>query len=192
MSKFDPMGIEEEIKRYTLTEYLAIEEEAEYRSEFYNGQIFSLAERSPEHSAIAANFIYGLANAFRDKACRVFDSSMMVRIEDLNSVLYPDASVICGPLNRDPQRRNLVRNPTLIVEVLSKSTHRYDRGNKFFKYQMIPSLRTYVLVEQDEPTVHVSHKNEDGAWDVDNYFGLEGTVDLKPHGVSVTMAQIYN
>ena len=59
MSKFDPMGIEEEIKRYTLTEYLAIEEEAEYRSEFYNGQIFSLAERSPELSAIAANFIYG-------------------------------------------------------------------------------------------------------------------------------------
>ncbi|MEY3444313.1 MAG: hypothetical protein RLZZ519_2594 [Bacteroidota bacterium] len=186
------MGFDEEIVQYTLSEYLAKEEQTEYRSEFYNGQVFSLAERSPEHSAIAANFTYALTTALQGRTCRVFDSSLMVRIEDLNSVLYPDASVICGPLDRDPQRRNLVRNPTLVVEILSKSTHRYDRGNKFFKYQMIPSLQTYVLVEQDEPTVHVSHKNEDGAWDVDNYFGLDGIVDLKPHGVSITMAQIYN
>jgi Uma2 family endonuclease len=185
------MGIEEEIKRYSLTEYLAMEEEAEYRSEFYNGQIFAMSGGSPEHSSIAVNLTSSMTEVFKDKGCRVFDANLMIRIEDLNSVLYPDASVVCGPLDRDPQRRNLVRNPTLIVEVLSKSTNRYDRGNKFFKYQMIPSLQTYVLVEQGEPTVHVSHKNEDGAWDVDNYFGLEGTVDLKPHGVSITMAQIY-
>lgn len=185
------MGIEEEIKRYSLTEYLAMEEEAEYRSEFYNGQIFAMSGGSPEHSSIAVNLTSSMTEVFKDKGCRVFDANLMIRIEDLNSVLYPDASVVCGPLDRDPQRRNLVRNPTLIVEVLSKSTNRYDRGNKFFKYQMIPSLQTYVLVEQGEPTVHVSHKNEDGAWDVDNYFGLEGTVDLKPHGASITMSQIY-
>ncbi|HEX2900942.1 MAG TPA: Uma2 family endonuclease [Bacteroidia bacterium] len=185
------MGIEEEIKRHTLAEYLAMEEQAESRSEFYNGQIFAMSGGSPEHSTIAANFISSMNDAFRNKGCRVFDASLMIRIERLNSVLYPDASMVCGPLERDLQSSNLVRNPALVVEVLSKSTQKYDRGNKFFKYQMIPSLQTYVLAEQSEPIVHVSHKNANGAWEFDNYFGLDAAVDLKPFGVSITMAQIY-
>lgn len=185
------MGIQDEIKRYTLAEYLEMEETAEFRSEFYNGEIFAMAGSSPEHSTIASNCGRAMGNVLEEKGCRVLDSGLMVYIEEINIVLHPDASVICAPLERDPKGKNLIRNPSLILEVLSNSTSKYDRGSKFFKYQMIPSLKTYVLVEQNVPRVHVSHKNDDGEWGVYNYFDLEAVVELRPLGISITMAQIY-
>ena len=129
--------------------------------------------------------------ALGERGCRVLESSLMVHVQKIDAVLHPDLTVICGPLERDPNAANLLQNPSLIVEVLSDSTQKYDRGNKFFKYKMIPSLRTYVIVQQHKPIVHLSYKTESGLWDFDDYFGLEAIVDLKPFGVSITMAQIY-
>ncbi len=185
------MGIQDEIKRYTLAEYLEMEEQAEYRSEFYNGEIFKMAGSSPEHSTICSNCGFALKLALGEKGCRTMDASLMVYVERINIVLHPDITVICVPLERDPNGTNLVRNPSVIVEVLSDSTQKYDRGNKFFKYKMIPSLQTYILVQQHEPSVHVAYKNKNGSWDFDDYFGLDAVVALKPFGVSITMAQIY-
>jgi Uma2 family endonuclease len=185
------MGHPQETRRYTLAEYLALEELAEYKSEFYNGEIFSMAGGSPEHSRIAANCMYAMMGAFEEKGCQVFESNLMIKIEKLNVVLYPDASVFCAPLERDAAFSTLVKNPTLILEVLSKGTAKQDRGSKFIKYQMIPSLQSYVLVEQNEPRVYVAHKSTLGAWEFSDYFGLEEVVDLKPLGVSIPMKQIY-
>jgi Uma2 family endonuclease len=105
--------------------------------------------------------------------------------------LYPDVSVICGPLEFVADSSVLVTNPSLILEVLSKGTSKYDRGSKFFRYQMIPSLKTYVLVEQNEPRVYVFHKSEAGGWDVTDFFGLEEVVYFAPLGASIAMADIY-
>jgi Uma2 family endonuclease len=185
------MGNPDENKRYTLAEYLELEEAAEYRSEFYNGEIYAMAGGTPAHSRIASNCNYGLTDAFEEKGCDVYDPSLMIQVEELNIVLYPDASVVCGPLDSDPSTPNLIRNPSLILEVLSKGTSKYDRSGKFIKYQMIPSLQTYVLVEQKEPRVYVGHKNTQGEWSFSNYFGLEAIVELTPFGVSIAMAQIY-
>jgi Uma2 family endonuclease len=190
-TNFVGMGIEGEIKRYTLAEYLELEEQAEFWSEFYNGEIFAMAGGTPEHGTIASNCGRAIGDAFEAKGCRTIDASLMVYVEKINAVLHPDLSVICGPLERHPNGKNLVRNPGLIVEVLSDGTEKYDGGNKFFKYKMIPSLQAYILVQQHEPMVHVSYKNENGSWDFDDYFGLEAVIDLKPYGVSITMAQIY-
>ena len=185
------MGNPEIIKRYTLAEYLALEEAAEYKSEFYNGEIYAMAGGTPTHSRLSVDCMYAMVDAFRPKGCEVFDSGLMVHVEALNIVLYPDASVLCGPLDCDPSTPNLVRNPNLILEVLSKGTSKYDRGSKFLKYQMIPTLQTYVLVEQNEPRVFVGHKNAAGDWGFSDYFGLEAVVDLKPLGVAISMADIY-
>jgi Uma2 family endonuclease len=185
------MGHPQEIKRYTLAEYLELEEAAEYKSEFYNGEIWAMAGGSPDHSAVASNCIYAMKDAFEPKGCRVFESSLMIQIEKLNTVLYPDVSVICGPLEFVADSSVLVTNPSLILEVLSKGTSKYDRGSKFFRYQMIPSLKTYVLVEQNEPRVYVFHKSEAGGWGVTDFFGLEEVVYLAPLSVSMAMADIY-
>jgi Uma2 family endonuclease len=180
-----------ETKRFTLAEYVEAEELAESKNEFYDGQIRKKPFVVPEHSFLAANCGSALKNAFKPTGCRIFDSSLRIQVEQLNNVLYPDASVICGQLDRDPNSPTLVRNPVLVLEVLSKSTAAYDRGSKFHMYQMIPSLKTYVLVEQSQPRVYVHFKNDDGAWDVNHYFGLEDIVVLKPLGVSLAMTEIY-
>jgi Uma2 family endonuclease len=184
------MGYPAEIKRYTLAEYIEAEELAEFKSEFYDGEIFAMSGGTPEHSGIAVNCILAMTAAFKGKGCRVFESNLRVQVESLNNVMYPHASVICGPLDRNPASSSLVRNPTLVLEVLSKSTAAYDKGSKFHMYQMIPSLTTYVIVEQSHPRVFV-HFKENGTWDVDHYFSLEDIVELKPHGVSISMKEIY-
>ncbi len=185
------MGNPEIIKRYTLAEYLEMEEAAEYKSEFYNGEIYAMAGGTPTHSRISVNCMYALTDAFESRGCDVYDPSLMVFVEKLNLVLYPDASVLCGPPESDPKTPNLVKNPSLILEVLSKGTSKYDRGDKFFKYQLISTLQTYVLAEQFEPRVFVAHKNAAGDWGFSDYFGLEAVVDLKPLGVTIAMADIY-
>lgn len=185
------MGPREEIKRYTLAEYLAMEEASEFRSEFFNGEIHAMAGGTPSHSRIAVNCTNAMTNAFDSKGCEVFESSLMIHVEKLDVVLYPDASVVCGPVESSASSPSLVKNPSLILEVLSKGTSKYDHGAKFFKYQMIPSLRTYVLIEQKEPRVYVAHKSPQGEWRVTDYFGLEGMVELTPLGVSISMADIY-
>jgi Uma2 family endonuclease len=185
------MAYQNEIERLSLTDYLAMEEAAEYRSEFYNGEVYAMSGGTPAHSRITLDSAYAMIDAFGPRGCEVFESGLKIHVESLNAVLYPDASVFCGPLDSDPATPNLIRNPTLILEVLSKGTSRYDHNGKFFKYQMIPSLRTYVLVEQNEPRVYVAHRNENGDWGFSNYFGLDAVIELAPLGVSITMAQIY-
>ena len=185
------MAYPEEINRLSLSDYVAMEEAAEYRSEFYNGEIYAMSGGTPAHSRIALDSAYAMIDAFRPGGCEVFESGLMIQVESLNAVLYPDVSVFCGPLESDPSMPNLIRNPSLILEVLSRGTSKYDRGSKFFKYQMIPSLRTYVLVEQNEPRVYVAHKNENGDWGFTNYFGLDAVVELIPLGARIRMADIY-
>jgi Uma2 family endonuclease len=185
------MGLKEEVRQYTLAEYLALEEIAEFKSEFHNGQIYAMSGGTPVHSAVIANCIRALGDAFDPMGCQVFDGNLMVHVEFFNSVLYPDASVICSPLELNQDLPLLVDSPSLVLEVLSKGTSKYDRGNKFFKYQMIPTLQTYVLVEQYEPCVHVSSKSADGNWSIRSYVGLDAVVELAPLGVSIRMADIY-
>lgn len=186
------MGYPAEKRRYSLLEYIEAEESSEKKNEYYDGEIYAMAGGTPAHGAICANCIAGLKVAFKGSGCQTFDSSLRVQVESLNNVLYPDASLVCGPLDCNPVSPTLVRNPTLILEVLSKGTANYDKGSKFHMYQMIPALKTYVLVEQGHPRVYVHFRKEDGAWDVDHYFGIGGVVELKPLGVSIAMADIYD
>ncbi len=189
--KFDFMGYPAENRRYSLAEYIEAEDVAEGKNEYYDGEVYAMSGGTPAHSGISANCTSALKSSFRSLGCRVFESNLRIQVESLNNVLYPDASVICGPLDCNPKSPTLVRNPTLVLEVLSKGTANYDKGSKFHMYQMIPSLRTYVLVEQSHPRVYVHYKKEDGAWDVDHYFGIGSVVELKPLGVSIAMADIY-
>jgi Uma2 family endonuclease len=185
------MGDPQITKRYTLAEYLELEEAAEYRSEFYNGEIYAMSGATPAHSRIASNCNFAMTNAFRGKGCLPYEASLKIYVREIDTVLHPDLSVICGPLEVDPSTPTLVENPTLILEVLSKSTSKYDRSGKFFKYRMIPSLQTFVMIQQSEPSVTVAFKSPIGQWDFTDYFGLEATVELRPLGVSITMKQIY-
>jgi len=148
---------------YAYSEYLALEASSNVKHEFLAGQIYAMAGGTPEHAALAAAVIGLLFPQLRGRACRSYDSDLRVRTPS-GLATYPDVTVICGPSERKDTDPQAVTNPTLIIEVLSRSTEEYDAGDKFEHYKTLPSLRQYVLVSHRERAVEVWTRGEADEW----------------------------
>lgn len=149
---------------YTLAEYLALEASSNVKHEYLDGQIYAMAGGTPEHAALAAAVIGLLFPQLRGGPCRVHDADLRVRVRATGLTTYPDVTVVCGPRERDDEDEHAVTNPRLIVEVLSRSTEEYDRGDKFEHYRRLPSLVEYVLVSWREHLVEVRRRDAGGQW----------------------------
>src|SRR5712692_5958073 len=150
---------------FTAEEYLALERPSEIRHEYLDGTVYAMAGESPEHSLICFN-LGGIMHAqLKGKPCRGFSPNMKVRTDRSGLFAYPDLMVVCGqPLYHDGHRDVLV-NPTVIFEVLSRSTAGYDRGEKSLRYRThIVSLKDFVLLSQDKPHVEYYARQQDGTW----------------------------
>lgn len=180
-------------KLYTAEEYLALEEKAEGRSEYYNGIIWAMAGGSPNHSAISSNTNYALQHGLRTKKqkCQTYNSDLKVKIAKHNCFYYPDLMVICGKVDFSDNRTDIVQNPLLIIEVLSPSTTDFDRGTKFSRYRSLPSLKEYVLISQDKPKVEAWYREEENLWRISNSIGLEAKVYLQSIDCEIALADIY-
>jgi Uma2 family endonuclease len=178
-------------KRYTLQEYLALERAAARKSEFYRGEIFAMVGGSPRHNDIAGNLYHTLRKLLQGRNCRPYNSDQRIKVKRSSLDTYPDVSVVCGPLELDVVDDEAITNPRAIVEVLSKSTERYDRGKKFELYREIESLAAYVLVAQDEPHVEVFTRQPEKCWVLTEAKGLGESVDLPALGCRLAMADIY-
>ena len=154
------MGVPQRVPNLTPAEYLAKERAATYRSEYFGGEMFAMAGGSPRHSLIKVNVVGEFRARSRHSPCTAYDSDLRILVARTGLYTYPDASVICGPLEFEDPRRDTVLNPTLLVEVLSESTEAYDRGKKFSHYRQIPSLREYLLVSQEEPKIERFLRND--------------------------------
>ncbi|MEY3442942.1 MAG: hypothetical protein RLZZ519_1223 [Bacteroidota bacterium] len=172
-------------------DYFAYLESIEGKAEYQNGVIYDMAGGDPEHSRIAANCCAFILSAIKDKKCSSFTSDLQVGIELAESYFFPDVTVICGPLERSKKHTNVVKNPQVIVEVLSPSTMDRDRTSKLLRYMQIPSLQEYILVEQHKPLVDVCFINDRGVWDSETVRGLDGMVKIRSLGIEVAMADIY-
>ncbi|KYF94571.1 hypothetical protein BE17_35955 [Sorangium cellulosum] len=149
---------------YTYAEYLALEASSNVKHEYLDGQIYAMAGGTPEHAALAAAVIGLLFPELRGGRCRTYDADLRVRVPSTGLATYPDVTVVCGPLERDAEDGQAVTNPTLIVEVLSRSTEEYDRGDKFDHYKNLTSLRQYVLVSHRERSVEVWTRDVHGSF----------------------------
>jgi Uma2 family endonuclease len=149
---------------YSFKEYGEIEDVSEVKHEYLAGQIYAMAGGTPEHAALAMAVGAQLGTALAGGRCRVHSSDLKVRVLETGLCSYPDVSVVCGPRELDPESKTTLTNPTLLVEVTSKSTEEYDRGDKFDHYRQIPSLREYVLVSHREPAIEVRRRGVDGQW----------------------------
>jgi Uma2 family endonuclease len=179
-------------KRYTPEEYLALEETADYKSEYYKGEIFQMAGGMPDHNAIAANTMAALGVALHGKPCRTFSSDQRIFVEANNFYTYPDVSIVCGPLEFAPGRRDTITNPVVLVEVLSESTAGYDRTIKFGLYRALTSFQTYVLMNQYQVYVETYQKNQAGEWVYRSYDKLTERVALLSLGIEVGLEEIYD
>jgi Uma2 family endonuclease len=176
--------------RYTYEEYLAYESDSDRKHEFYGGEIVAMAGGSPRHSALAFRISAALENT-RPAGCTGFQSDMRIRILATDRATYPDISMVCGPIQLDPDDRSgtTITNPTLLVEVLSPTTENVDRGSKWRDYQLIPSLREYVLVSQDSRVEIYRRIASSENWEYHDV--REGTVKLAS-GASLDLSILYD
>ena len=189
---FARMAIPKEKPFVTPEEYLRLEREAPYKSEYFAGEIFAMAGGSPAHSVICASAIRELGNLLKGNRCAPYDSNLRIFFPSTGLYSYPDASVICGPLEITDAHGDVVTNPTLVVEVLSDSTEAYDRGKKFAHYRTLPSFAEYVLVSQKEPLIEVFSRMADGTWKYTPARGRDALVRLQSLGVELRLAEVYD
>lgn len=179
-------------KKYTPEEYLALEEKAEFRSEYENGEIVAMSGGSLNHQQITANVTVFLDMKIRRKGCRVLPTEMKIWIESINKFYYPDVTIICEKPSFYKERNDTITNPKLLIEVLSKSTEAKDRGEKFFAYQTLEFLQEYVLVSQDKFLVETFTKQTDGSWRYLATIGLDSKVYFESVDAEVSMQEIYD
>jgi len=179
------------LKRISEQEYLRREREAAYKSEYFQGEVFAMVGGSPNHSLIAANFVREAGNALKGKPCLVFTSDLRVRVDPSGLYTYPDASIVCGELQFADDQRDTLTNPTVIIEVLSESTEKYDRGRKANSYRQIASLQELVLVAQDRPHVERFTRQATVDWLFHEELDLEALFELPSMGFAIALAEIY-
>jgi Uma2 family endonuclease len=179
------------LKRYTVVEYLAMERDSPTKHEFFDGEIFAMAGGNDAHSLLAMNVSGELRERLKNTSCRVYTSDMRVACPS-GLRTYPDVTVACGDPTFEDQRRDTLLNPVVIVEVLSPSTEKYDRGRKFANYQGIPSLREYVLILQDSMRVeHFAREGESNVWVLKTTTDLQQSIRFPSLGCEVPLSEIY-
>jgi Uma2 family endonuclease len=178
------------VTKLTEQEYLALDRAAEFKSEFLDGEIFAMSGGSMHHSRLQRNLTTELSAGLKGD-CEAFTSDLKVRVS-ARMYTYPDVSVVCGkPLLAD-ETHDVLLNPVAIVEVLSPSTEKYDRGLKFQHYRTIDSLREYILVDQDQVRIEQYTRQADDTWTLHDYQGRDAEMKIESIGVSIPLRRIYD
>jgi Uma2 family endonuclease len=169
--------------------FLTWERQQGERHVFFRGQVFAMAGGSPRHSLLASRLITEIGVALRGKPCDVHSSDLRLGLDDSHFV-YADAVVACRPLALRPGSTDVVLNPRVVIEVLSKGTERYDRGEKQAGYLALPSVEHLVLVSQREPRVEVYSRESDGAFQY-RVYEQGSSVQLDRIGVAIAVNDLY-
>lgn len=174
----------------TSDEYLALARAAETKSEYIDGRIYATSGTSWRHNVIIGNVYMALRSQFRGRPCNAYSIDMRVRVSETGMYTYPDVVALCGSPRFEDAHVDTLLNPTVIVEVLSPSTERYDRGVKFEHYRRLDSLHEYVLVAQDR--VAVEHYLRRGTqWLLTAYASLDEALALPTLDVEIPLADVY-
>jgi len=177
----------------TFDDWLANERAAiEQRSEYLDGEVFAMTGAREQHNLIVTNLIGELHPQMKGRPCRIYANDMKVRIRTANAGTYPDLVALCGEHEFLDDRRDLLLNPTLIIEVLSNSTEAYDRGGKFAIYRQIPSLKEYLLVSQYRVAVEHFSRGADDRWSFRDFTARDATVTLESVGCTLRLAEVYD
>lgn len=177
---------------FTPEEYLALERRAEYKNEYFDGEIFAMVGASRKHNLITTNITRELSQQLKATPCEVYSSDMRIRIPNANIYTYADVTVAGGEPKFEDAELDTLLNPDLIVEVLSKSTASYDRRQKFAFYRTIESLTDYILVSQE--TLHVEQyaKQADGRWLLSDFRVPDDVVSLDSLRCALPLREIYD
>ncbi len=195
------MGLPQPQPTYTIDEYLAFERQSEERHEYLDGHIYAMAGESLEHSLICVNLIAELRNQLRGKPCSTLSPNMKVRSGPYNKekpsnkglFSYADVMVVCGEPVFHDEHRDVLLNPTVIIEVLSPTTEAFDRGEKFLRYRThIESLTDYVLVSPSRPLIEHFLRQTGEQWLYSSASDVEASLYLASIECHLRLAEIYD
>jgi len=180
----------EPIPRLTLEQYLELERTAEVRSEFIDGQMVAMAGGTEDHAALQSNMHVELGARLHGTGCRVFGSDFRIQVSG-HYATYPDVAVVCGKVALADEHKDCYTNPAVVVEVLSPSSEKYDRGEKFRRYRTLPSLKDYILVDQRRVLVEHFTREPGNTWTLRDYQALDDELRIETIGISIPLHQIY-
>src|ERR1044071_929748 len=173
-------------------EYLRRERLADYKSEYLNGEIFAMSGASREHNLITGNIGAELNRQLRGRPCEAYTNEMRVKVRSNGLYTYPDVIVVCGEPQFEDKEVDTLLNPTLLVEVLSRSTEKYDRIAKASYYRTIDSLAEHLLVAQSEIRFEQYTKQNDGQWVFSEYLTRDSVVELPSIECTLKLSDVYD
>ncbi len=171
--------------------YLEQERAATEKHEYYKGEIFAMSRASLKHNVIFSNLLTDIGYKLKGKKCRPFGSDLRIHIPKNTLYTYPDISIICGDPELTDDHFDTATNPAVIIELLSKSTRNYDKGEKFTLYRDIESLQEYILVDTEKIYVEKHIRNTDNSWQLTDYRLLENSFVIDSVQISISLADIY-
>ena len=177
---------------YSPQEYLELEAQSEQRNEYLDGQIIPMAGGKANHNTIALNLSSALNYNLRKKPYRVFMSDLRLWIPNYRLYTYPDIMVVPTPLVFAENRQDTITNPLAIAEVLSDSTEKYDRGDKFRMYRSIPGFREYLLISQTAMQVEKFSKNASQQWVLSEYAGKDSKLTFDSFEFEISLDELYD
>src|SRR5579872_395253 len=175
----------------TPEQYLEIERKAEFKSEYYAGEMFAMSGASREHDRLTRELILILSPQVEKHGCELYTSNMRVRVSSTGLYTYPDLTVVCGQQQFLEDDVDTLLNPTFLAEVLSPSTEAYDRGRKSEHYRKLESLREYLLIAQDRRHADLFTLQPSGRWELTEAGGKEDVLELRSIGCRVSIAELY-
>jgi Uma2 family endonuclease len=175
----------------TPQEYLAQERLAEFKSEYFRGEVFAMAGTSFEHCLVKDNLAREAGTQLKEGPCHVVTSDMRVKVDATGLYTYPDIAIVCDKPQFEDDVFDTLINPRALVEVLSDSTEKYDRGAKFANYRKIPSLREFILVAQDQMLVERYVRQPDDSWLLTVFADAASVLEFSSVPARVPLAEIY-
>jgi len=182
-----------QVKSYVSSqEYLALERQADSKHEYVDGEIFAWAGASRKHTLVAGNIFGELRHQLKGRPCEAYQSEMRVKAAASRAYVYPDVVVVCGEPQFEDDYVDTLLNPTVVFEVLSKSTKSYNRLAKSAYYRTIESLAEYLLVAQEEYRIEQYVKQDAGRWLLTEVRSLDAAIELESINCSLTLRDIYD
>jgi Uma2 family endonuclease len=180
-----------QVKLVTESEYLTLERASSTRHEFYHGRVYAMTGASEAHNLIVGNTLAALHAQLRRTPCRIYPSDMRVKVAATGLYTYPDLSIVCGPPQFTDDAQDTLLNPLVIIEVLSPSTERYDRGMKFQHYRTIEALLDYVLIAQDQQRIEHFARQTGGQWLLEEITKPDGVCTLSAVAATIILDDVY-
>lgn len=172
-------------------DYLAIERQSDKKHEYYDGDMQAMSGASLKHNYIAANLYSGIGTFLKEKACAILPSEMRISTPNRDTYLYPDASIVCGEPELEDDKFDTLLNPSVIFEILSRSTQRNDQGYKFLYYQQMPSLKEYIMIDSRKRYAQAARLQVDGAWQFERLTGSASMLTIQTIHFEISFDDIY-